>query len=450
MSDFDPDAYLAASAGFDPDAYLADAPKAKAGPSALRSGVLGIAQGGTAGFAEELAAKAVDMFGGGGVRPGKQAPAELREEINATPTLGALLKARMRQESKDAAETHPETYLPGEILGNIGLSIAGGNALGLAGKYIKPLGKAAEAFGRLKPLTQAVTGGVGQGAAYGAGTSEAEGVGGILRDTAIGGVIGATGGAAGHGIARGLGAGGKLLQRLGGRKAEQMTGKIDDLAREATDETTRSARSGAGTSATDAYKQAEHTLSLPPGRASPEKIAKANALLEERALKAADKLEDSAARKEAQAAVYREALDTAESRTAEHAKRIGNPANQLKPRLKRYALPIAGGLAGLALGEGNPLSAGAGLLAGRGISPTVQALARMAKHPSVQRPLWQALEKLGRGAQASEPATRALARPASRVAQMEIDDRLIQLLAGMTEEDESDAKGRALAGALGR
>jgi hypothetical protein len=417
-----------------------------------RAGVLGVAQGGTAGFADEIAAGAVsawDRLRGKGVRPGAAASPELRTQLEATPSTGDLLKQRMRGEVAQAAQEHPETYIPGEVAGMVASSYAGGKLLEGAGKAIGPAGKGLEAlakWAKANPWKAVALAGGAQGAAYGAGSSEAEDATGVAADTALGGGLGALGGLAGKAIGTGLSKGTEKLRALAGRKVGQMTDKIDDLARAREAGPTASARSKAGTTATDAYKQAEHTLSLSPEKTTPEQVAAAKALLEERALKAAGKLEDSAAAKEAAKGAYQEALASEPARVADAAKEIGNPWTHIKPQLKRYALPIAGGVAGAVMGDGNPLGFAAGALAGRGVSPTVLALLRTARRPGVQRPLWKALEKTLGGAQVAGGAARSLAAPAQRALQLEIDDPLIQALAAALEKEEEGVPPEAMAG----
>lgn len=435
-------------------------PTKKKGPSAERSGVLGFAQGGTAGFADEIAGKAIDVWdrlkGRSGVRAGAAASPELRARLEETATTGDFLKERMREEARAAAEAHPETYIPGEIAGMVASSVAGGTAANAAGKAIRPVGKGLEVLAKLakaNPLKAAALAGGAQGGAYGAGTSEADTALGVLGDTALGTALGAAGGVVGHGIGAGLSKGSDALRRLTGRKIAELTSKIDDMGLAVAKEGTASARGAAGQSATAAYKNPENIeKALKAGamtleELTPEQVALYKGLLRERGLKAAAEMADDAARKTSKGAEYAEQLGTQAERAAEHVKRIGNPWEQLKPRLKRYALPLAGGAAGYLLGDGNPLSVGAGLLTGRGISPTILALMRMTKHPSVQRALLRGLESAtGKFGSAAPVAERAVSR-AARVAVPELEPALAHAIA--SREDPEEEQRRALVQALG-
>lgn len=419
---------------------------------AARAGVLGFSQGGTAGFADELAAGIVNLRdrlrGGGAIKAGANAPPELRAQIDAKGgSLGDKLKARMRAELEQAREDHPETYIPGEIAGMLGSGVVGGAAVGAASKLAAPVARGVGALSTLakaKPLAAAIAGGAAQGGLYGAGSSNADSAAGVALDTLVGMGLGAGGGALGHAVGAGAKAATGGLRRLASGRAAKATEQIGELAKAAADEQTKSARSAAGRAAQDAYRQMEHLRDLGhQGRLTPEQQKVFLELTEELGGKAQEKLLPAAADKASSTAAYKDVLESESARVAEAAKRIGNPMNQLKPRLKRYALPLAGGLAGMLLGEGNPLSAGAGLLAGRGISPTVQALARMAKHPSVQRSIWNALESASGGAERAGAAVSRVAAPAARSAQVEMDDALIQALADALGADgEERVAGR--------
>jgi hypothetical protein len=85
---------------------------------------------------------------------------------------------------------------------------------------------------------------------------------------------------------------------------------------------------------------------------------------------------------------------------------VGMPEakRQIADRVKRYAIPAASGfLADKVLGDdvSGPLKFGFGMAAGRGVSPMVQALTRMAKTPAVQTQAFQGIQKLLGAAPAS-------------------------------------------------
>ena len=136
--------------------------------SQTESGLRGLAQGASMGFADELTGGAEALW----------------EAAKGDPrTFGELYKAK-RDESRANYETaekaNPKTYMAGQVGGAIGTALVPG--LGQAG-----IGKLAL-----------------QGAAQGLGSSEADltegDVSGALRDTAIGGAIGAATGVAGKGL----------------------------------------------------------------------------------------------------------------------------------------------------------------------------------------------------------------------------------------------------------
>jgi hypothetical protein len=100
--------------------------------------------------------------------------------------------------------------------------------------------------------------------------------------------------------------------------------------------------------------------------------------------------------KEAQVAGLQQSLP---QDIAERSDQLLSPATakeQLYSRLKRYWIPAAGGVIGGAIG--GPAGAGVGMLAGRGASPSIQALGRMVQHPSWQKAMYEPLTGLGSGA----------------------------------------------------
>ena len=140
--------------------------------SEIESGLRGLAQGASFGFADELTGGAEALW-----EAAKGDPA----------TFGELYK-RARDESranyKTAEETNPKSYMAGQVGGAVGTALVPG----LGGAGIAKL--------------------AAQGAAQGLGSSEADllegDLAGAARDTAIGGSIGAATGAIGKGISNAL------------------------------------------------------------------------------------------------------------------------------------------------------------------------------------------------------------------------------------------------------
>jgi hypothetical protein len=144
-------------------------------PGKLESLVRGAAQGGTLGFADEIA--------GGG-----QA---LLDQLTGSPlSLGDSYKLH-RDESRaaydQAEQANPGTYLAGNLAG------------GLASGVVMPIGSSAN-FGKAM-LTAGKLGAIG-----GLGASEADSAYGMVKDTALGGVIGSSVGGLLHGAGKGLSA----------------------------------------------------------------------------------------------------------------------------------------------------------------------------------------------------------------------------------------------------
>lgn len=92
-------------------------------------------------------------------------------------------------------------------------------------------------------------------------------------------------------------------------------------------------------------------------------------------------------------------------------------------RVKRYWLPIAGGALGyMADGFGG---LGIGALAGRGASPTVQALWRMTKDPAVQTQIWTPVSRL---AAAMSRAPGAVAVPTAPAVADPVTEALLKVM----------------------
>lgn len=137
-----PDAPAHPSGDVDWDA-LPDAPSAKMGRD--RAAVLGVAQGGTMGFADEIGGALGEFLpqGFGGVPESSvklgpaampsnndtpeqfAAKANLIEDMANNPTSYELVRNRMREEVKQAKEQQGGAFAAGNIAGGIGASVAG-------------------------------------------------------------------------------------------------------------------------------------------------------------------------------------------------------------------------------------------------------------------------------------------------------------------------------------
>jgi hypothetical protein len=386
----------------------------------------GAAQGATFGFADEinglvqaLGTKYLpESVGGGG---------EL-EKARSLADLYRFNRDSFRQGNQAASDQQGGLYLLGNVAGGLPASIAMGGGGGAT-------------------LRSLVRSGAVQGATYGAGDSGADVLGGdvagFLRDTTVGGAIGAGASGLGYGAARGLGAGANWVSQKASQKAAQAGAKLADLAKASAGEVTQQARSAAGTSATAAYKNATNIEEAIRAGAmaledlTPDQLSLYRDLLRERAQKAARELVSDAARKTTKGAEYAQALANEPGRVAEALGRISNPMNQIMPRLQRYWMPLAGSAAGYIMGDsvGALAGLGAGGLAGRALSPTAQALARMAKHPAVQRPIWNSLAGLSRGAGSASGFAAPLGGQLGRTLTPEVEARLLPLFVRNEDED---------------
>lgn len=180
-------------------------------PGALRSGVLGAAQGGTFGFADEIGGLLGKLFlsdpvkFGAAVQPSPDDTPEVRamkEQLLASqssqPTNYERVRNLVRQEAKDARATHPGAYLTGEIAGGLAAPIPGAGAI-----------KGATVGARLLKAagTGAALGGIGA-----IGASEGKTAGDVAKDAALGTAIGAPAGVLGYGVGQNIP---RLLRALG-------------------------------------------------------------------------------------------------------------------------------------------------------------------------------------------------------------------------------------------
>ena len=268
----------------------------------------------------------------------------------------------------DAPLMDTNAGMAGNIAGNLALAVAPG---GVAANTLK----GATAIGATLAATQPV-----------AGVTDGEFWGQKAKETAIGGAAGA----AGVGLAKGLG----WVKEAAATKASAIAAKVQAKAAEDAAAATASARSLAGRTAQDAYKQLEHIRELnAAGKLTPEQTAIAKQLTEELAGKAQEKLIPAAAIKQEAAQAYREAMATEAERAAKLAaeKLSGSEAKaQAMARLKRYGPAAVGGVIGNALFPG--MGAVGGAATGLVLRPAIHSMRRLAQNPAVQ---YRALSPLG-------------------------------------------------------
>lgn len=168
-------------------------------PSIGESLRTGAEQGVTLGFGDEgqgaleALGQAIGIKGLGAARHldewGLQSPNGL--DLEKFKQVYAETRDKERERAHEAEKANPKAFMLGNVAGAVAPAMVSG---GFVGGLAKGLGKAAPGLG----LTVAEGGTLGAGA--GLGTSEADTVGGQIADTALGGLLGAGGAAAGYGI----------------------------------------------------------------------------------------------------------------------------------------------------------------------------------------------------------------------------------------------------------
>lgn len=183
MSEFNPDQYLAEKTGssFDPDQYLKEKNSTPESLSdhgntftPLESAGQGALQGSTAGFSDELGGALGALQEK--ILPGGNADKKSLEDLYKE------YRDMHRQRNKQAEEQNPKANFAGNIAGGIGSAVMAPEAL------------AAKATG--------LGGAAALGATSGLGTSESDNISGDIKNTALGGVLGAGTGVIGKGIGK--------------------------------------------------------------------------------------------------------------------------------------------------------------------------------------------------------------------------------------------------------
>lgn len=251
----------------------------------------------------------------------------------------------------------------GAIAGDMALTAV---PFGMAGNSVKAAGAIGAGYGALQPVD---------------GDSIAKGK---LLNTAFGGVLGAAG----------QGAANKLASSVSSKLAS-IEQKVKEKAAQVAEKETLSARSAAGNAAQDAYRQLEHLRALGFNRPLTQEESMTVAILErELAEKALDKLMPAAARKQATADAFKEAVATEQARAAQYAaeKLSSKEAkDQFMARLKRYGPAAAGGIVGNMIFPGLGGSVG-GAATGLVLRPALRSMKNLAKNPAVQHGLLSPLE----------------------------------------------------------
>lgn len=335
--DFDPKAYLREKAGgdFDPKAYLAAkaTPATPEGPSGIDALARGAGQGITAGFQDEASAATAPVMD----RVFKHLPDWMMGTENRPPDSEFSAKAyrerRDYERSKDSAaqSAHGGLYLAGQLAG------------GLASTPLVPGGLA---------------GAVGYGAASGLGGSEADVTKGELARAALDTGIGATVGAAAHGLAAGAGA---LANRFGGRAAAIEEGLAQSAANKAAGGKggTATAASEAGRSSADVARQLDkielYKGSAPDIYKQMVDSGSVQKLEREYMEKIAEELPGKVSARNAAKAAYADAIRSEPDRAAQIFDESMSVTGALRPlakSLKKYAIRTGVGAALGAAGGG--------------------------------------------------------------------------------------------------
>ncbi len=427
------------------EASAEEAPRDKTGFwSALGKGG---GQGITLGFGDEI---------NGAIQAGM---AKLQGEDKSLAELYHLNRDTFRQEDANAEEDQGAAFNVGNIAGGLALAPLGGStAAAKLATYAPRLGRAASL---LRPggsaLSQLVKAGAGLGAATGLGTSEADSLGEMALDTAVGGTVGAGAGLGGHLLQKALGGAGKWASGKGARLLGKADDKIIGLADDAEGAVERTLRSESGTSATAGYKQARNTLDggIDPSKLSPAKKAAFDELMGDLGESGSEGLIPGLAKKKATAAAYSEAMETAAERRALKAAELGKSSvkEDAVSLFKSHGQPFAGMAVGGLIGEQfDNSAAGAavgGVLAGR--TRGVQKLLRLVNKPGNQKALASALRGIGSGLGRMAPSAAtiesAMGRSAGAVGGIQSGLMEIPAIAELFQ-DEDDAGRRAIVQAL--
>lgn len=350
---FDPDKYVSGQA-FDPDAYTAaPAKQYGAGETAL----MGVGQGLSLGFGDEMKAGWRSLF------PKSMGGVDYKQE-----------RDRLRAEDAAARQQHPYIYGATEAVGSA--LPAAGLAVATGGTSMAPmLAKAA------LPLA------AGQGALQGAGSSNANTAGGLVRDASIGGGLGA----AGYGLGALLGSAGRGIAGWARGKATQAVARAGEKAAEEVATGISSARGALGGEVQKGQRIVENLRRLGP-ELSPEQQQLVNELEQRLTASTLESLPAQAgtiATKDAELAALKSGASEAFNSRKADLLSTDEMKRQTIARILRYG-PVAAGTA-LGTAVGGPMGSAIGALAGAGTRPAIQSLRRLAKNPAVQNAVFSQL-----------------------------------------------------------
>lgn len=300
----------------------------------------GAAQGATLGFGDEMEAGWKHLVGGADYKSTRD---------------------QLRADEANARTQHPTAYLGGEM--------AGGAAPGIAATVLTGGAAAGPALA------------AGQGAAQGAGYSNASDARGLSRDSAVGGGVGLLG----YGASKAMGS---AASRLAGWARAGSTRATANAAQKTADkvaEQIASARGALGGEVQKGNRLVENLrrLGTPLG---PTEQAAADDLEQRLAASNLQSLPDQAgiiATKDAELQALKSgASDALKSGTAELLS-TAEAKRQLSSRALRYGPVAAGTILGTAIG--GPVGSAVGALVGAGSRPMIRSVIRLGQTPAVQK-----------------------------------------------------------------
>ncbi|MGC3998085.1 MAG: hypothetical protein QM767_11580 [Anaeromyxobacter sp.] len=278
---------------------------------------------------------------------------------------GKALRDNIRASSDKAMADRPGAFIAGNVVGSLPFAALGGGAAG--GKGVPLLTRA----------LQAAKAGVAPGAAYGYGASESDSAGGQIRDTLMGGALGAGFGFAAPYLTAAAAAPVKAVGKFAaGRVAAAEAKALEAALAKQTEEHASLVGKYGGLRQTE-NKAIQALLSLEEsGMLNPENAAK---LAELRASgRVAEALNEAAANnlefmgqrtpavQAAKSAMQQSAQNAEQNVAKETARQLSGQMlkQQIGDRVKRYGMPVAGSIIGTAMG--GPVGAAVGALAGAG------------------------------------------------------------------------------------
>jgi hypothetical protein len=360
--------------------------------SASKAAGLGVSQGITFGFGEEMMSGMKAL----GSAPGDWLYEQMNPDAQQTPSFGERYTTErdtLRDELRRAQEQRPWEYYGGEVAGSLAIPIPGVGAL----KGAVTATKAATKLGRVSQLLRgaapAVGIGAGMGTLAGAGHSEGETWEHVLSDALRGGGYGAAVGAGGHLIGKGVSA-------LRGRAQRGVTEAVgDETARQVAKkaEAQASARGTVGQKSGETFKTFDRLMAtVADVNESPEvRAAAARALEDPRFRQAVSKARLNYAEgspdllgrlTQADEGVAAASAIDVEKATQEA---LAHPIKeQVLPRIKTYlgrSIPVAvTGTMGPAAGFASTIAMG---------NPT-KSFSNMINNPAVRNMGWSALLRM--------------------------------------------------------